>query len=150
MQVTYGHGFEVRSARIMRDKVCHLQDELSKLPQYEPITKHTFHGGMYCREVFREAGVLVVGKVHKKEHFYMIVYGSVVITTDDGVQRITGPHLMCSNPGTKRAVYAETDTLCMTFHRTDLTTVDDAEYELVEEENNDMYLPGNKIRGVLS
>jgi hypothetical protein len=130
----------------MRGKVEALQAELSKLPQYEPVTKHTFHGGMYCREVFREAGVLVVGKVHKKEHFYLIVYGTVAITTDEGVQSITGPTLLSSNPGTKRAVYAETDALCMTFHRVESDNVEAAETELVEDDVHDKYLPGNKVR----
>lgn len=137
---------EVITADVMREKVSALQVELSKMPQYEPITKHTFHGGMYCREVWREAGVLVVGKVHKKEHFYLIVSGTVAITTDEGVQSITGPQLLCSKPGTKRAVYAETDALCMTFHRVESTTVEEAETELVEEDINDMYVIGNKVK----
>jgi hypothetical protein len=137
-------------ATSMQEKVKALQNELSKLPQYEPLTKHTFHGGMYCREVWRPAGVLVVGKVHKKEHFYMIVYGTVAITTDDGVKSVTGPCLLSSMPGTKRAVYAETDTLCMTFHRTDSTTVEEAEAEMVEEDEADMYSIGNKVKGVLT
>jgi len=137
-------------ATSMQEKVKALQNELSKLPQYEPLTKHTFHGGMYCREVWRPAGVLVIGKVHKKEHFYMIVYGTVAITTDDGVKSVTGPCLLSSMPGTKRAVYAETDTLCMTFHRTDSTTVEEAEAEMVEEDEADMYSIGNKVKGVLT
>jgi hypothetical protein len=136
----------------MRAKVEALQAELCKLPQYEPITRHTFHGGMYCREVFREAGVLVVGKVHKKEHFYLIVGGTVAITTDEGVQYITGPHLLCSKPGTKRAVYAETDALCMTFHRVESDNVEDAETELVEDAPDSVYGVGNQIKptGVLT
>jgi hypothetical protein len=129
-----------------RVDVERLQKELSLLPQYEPITKHRFHGGMYCREVWRDAGVLVVGKVHRKEHFYLIASGTVVITTDDGVQRLTGPALLESKPGTKRAVFSETPVLCMTFHRTDATTVEDAEAELVEEDMASMYASGNLIK----
>lgn len=130
----------------MRTKVEALQTELLKLPQYEPITKHTFYGGMYCREVFREAGILIVGKVHKKEHFYLVAGGTVAITTDDGVQVITGPHLLCSKPGTKRAVYAETDALCMTFHRVESNNVEDAEAELVEHDPESMFGIGNKVK----
>ena len=134
----------------IRQRVEQLQFEVSKLPQYEPQTKHTFHGGMYCREVWRPAGVLVIGKVHKKEHFYVIIYGTVRITTDDGVQTITGPCILSSSPGTKRAVYAETDALCATFHRVETTTIEDAESELVEDDPNCMYLAGNTVKGVLS
>ena len=134
----------------MQQRVEKLQVEVSKLPQYEPQTKHTFHGGMYCREVWRPAGVLVIGKVHKKEHFYVIMYGTVSITTDDGVRSITGPCILNSMSGTKRAVYAETDALCVTFHRVDSSTIEDAETELVETDPNTMYLAGNTVKGVLS
>jgi hypothetical protein len=130
----------------MLERVQALQAEISKFPQYEPQTKHTFHGGMYCREVFRDAGVLVVGKVHKKEHFYLVVHGTVAITTDDGVRQVTGPTLICSNPGTKRAVYAITDALCMTFHRVESDTVEDAEAELVEEDLASMFTIGNTLK----
>ena len=133
--------------QMMRQKVKTLQQELSKLPQYEPQTKHYFHGGMYCREVFRHAGVLVVGAVHKKEHFYLIVSGTVAITDGEGnVQEVTGPHLFQSKPGTKRAVYAVTDALCMTFHAIEATSVEEAEAELVEVEPDSMYSLGNQVK----
>lgn len=130
----------------MRERVLALQSALVQMPQYEPVTEHYFHGGMYCRKVFRHADVTVVGKVHKKEHFYMIVSGTVAVTTDDGVQVITGPHLLCSKPGTKRVVYSVTDALCMTFHRVDSTTVEDAEEELVEHDPASMFTIGNKLK----
>ena len=139
MKVTYSLPTMVR-------KVQALQDVISKMPQYEPETKHTFHAGMYCREVWRPAGVIVVGKIHKKEHFYLIVSGTVAITTDEGVKSVTGPHLLCSTPGTKRAVYAETDALCMTFHVVDAKTIEDAEQELVEEDDSSMFTLGNKLK----
>lgn len=147
MTITYGRGFEVAPPQMMRQKVESLQQELMKLPQYEPETKHYFHGGMYCREVFRHAGVLVVGAVHKKEHFYLIVSGTVQITDGEGnAQEVTGPHLFHSKPGTKRAVYAVTDTLCMTFHATEVKTVEEAETELVEADPDSMYSLGNQVK----
>jgi len=146
MNVTYGKGFEVEKPRSLKERVDALQDEISKYPQYEPPTEHVFHGGMYCRQVWRPAGCLIVGKVHKKEHFYMVVSGTVKVTTDDGVQTITGPMLLCSNPGTKRAVYAETDALCMTFHRVESNTVEEVESELVEDDPNSMFTIGNKVK----
>lgn len=133
------------------ESIGNIQSELLKMPQYEPKTNHYFHAGMYCREVWREAGVLVVGKVHKKEHFYMIVSGTVLITSGDGkAERVTAPYLMKSKAGTKRAVFAETDALCMTFHVTDAQTQLDAEKELVEEDLTSMYDENNKIKEVLT
>ena len=147
MQVTYGEGFGLPAPRPMRNRVDALQAELSKLPQYEPETEHYFHGGMYCRKVFRHAGVLVVGAVHKKEHFYLIVSGTVQITDGEGnAKEVIGPYLFQSKPGTKRAVYAVTDTLCMTFHATESKTVEEAEAELVESDPDSMYSLGNQIK----
>jgi hypothetical protein len=154
MTVTYGPGFDSLAApsqRSERSKVEALQAEISQLPQYEAPTEHLFHGGMYCRQVWRPAGCLIVGRVHRKEHFYVIASGTVLVTTDSGLaKRITGPAVLRSSPGTKRAVYAETDALCMTFHRTDSMTVEDAENELVEPDPNAPIGVGNraKIEGI--
>ena len=146
MQVIYGKGFEVEPLVSMRDKVEALQHDLCKLPQFEPPTEHVFHGGMYCRQVWRPAGCLIIGKVHKKEHFYMIVSGTVTVTTDDGVQTLTGPILLCSKPGTKRAVYANTDAMCMTIHRVDSNNLQSVESDLVEDDPNSMFTVENKIK----
>lgn len=116
-----------------------------KLPQYQPKTQHTFHGGLYVRTVWRPADCLIVGKVHRKEHLYMVAKGTVLITTDDGAQEITGPQVLICHPGTKRAVYALTDALCMTFHATSAKTVEEAEAELVEPDETSPFLPGNVL-----
>jgi hypothetical protein len=138
---------EVEVPKAMFKKVEALQDELLKLTQYEPKTDHYFHGGMYCRKVFRHAGVLVIGKVHKKEHFYLILSGTVAITDGNGtVEQVTGPHLFLSKPGTKRAVFAVTDATCMTFHATEYSTVEEAESQLVEDEINCGYEIGNIVK----
>lgn len=145
-QIILNEVLEIDKPQTLKERVEALQSEISKYPQYEPPTEHIFHGGMYCRQVWRPAGCLIVGKVHKKEHFYMIVSGTVKITTDDGVETLTGPFLLCSKPGTKRAVYAETDALCMTIHRVDSSTIEDVEAELVEDDPNSLFTIGNKVK----
>lgn len=115
--------------------VMALQRECAKQPQIELPTRNFFHGGMLCRAVACAAESLVVGRVHKKEHFYFVAEGTVLVTTDEGVARLTAPALVMSTPGTKRAIYAETDAVCMTFHRTDALTVEDAEKELVDDDD---------------
>lgn len=130
----------------LQDSVMALKAEVLKLPQVELPTTHTFHGGMYCRQVWRPAGTVIIGKVHKKEHFYLVVEGTISVTTDDGVVTVTGPHLLCSTPGTSRAVYAETDALCMTIHRTDAVDVEAAEADLVEDDPDSAFGPGNLLK----
>lgn len=132
----------------MRQKIAVLQSELMQLPQYEPETKHYFHAGMYCREVFRPKGVLVIGKVHKLEHFYVIASGIVEITDGTGeTQILTGPAVVKSKPGTKRAVMALTPVTAMTFHVLPEMSLEDAEAMLVEDEPT-AYLPGNKLKTI--
>jgi len=126
-----------------------LQAELSKLPQYEPETEHFFHGGMYCRKVARQKDTVVVGAVHKREHFYLLVSGTIVVSDGDpmgGGDVFEAPALILSKPGTRRAVVAVTDAVCMTFHRTDATTVEDAERDLVEEDTTSMFAVGNQLK----
>jgi hypothetical protein len=133
-------------ATTVRASIQRLQEALSELPQYEPITHHYFADGLYCREVFREAGTLVVGAVHRKEHFYIVASGRVSIT--DGLseaKEVTGPKVLVSQPGTKRAVYAHTDAVCITVHRTDKTDLAEVETELTEPDPTSKYLTGNKL-----
>lgn len=131
-----------------RQAVEALQVELSKMPQVELPTEHIFHGGMYCRQLFQPAGSLVVGKVHKKEHFFMVVQGTVAITGDGKTLLYTAPFMLTSKPGTKRVLYAETDVVYMTIHRADSTTVEAVEDELVENDPTSMFAVGNKIKPI--
>jgi hypothetical protein len=129
------------------EQIAKLQGALRAMPQYEPECRHYFADGMYCKEVPRPAGVLVVGKVHKKEHFYIIATGDVTITgVNESPRRLQGPLILVSKPGTKRAVYAHTDAVCITVHRTDKTDLDEIEAELVEEDPDSMYIAGNILK----
>lgn len=130
----------------LTDRVNALKTELLKMDQIDLPTQHLFHGGMYCRQVWRPAGCTIVGKVHKKEHFYMVVEGTVIVTTDEGVQELTAPALLCSKPGTQRAVFAVTDAMCMTIHRADANTVEGAADELVEDDPDSAFDALNNLK----
>ena len=128
-----------------------LQAELLKMPQYEPNTEHFFHGGIYARRVWRPAGCLIVGKVHKAEHFYVCVSGRVQVNDGAGVKEIGAGELIMSPVGTKRAVLALEDSVCMTFHvwESDERDIDKIEADLAEEDLTGKYISGNKL-GALS
>ena len=76
----------------------------------------------------------------------MVVYGTVTITTDDGLFTLTGPYLLTSKPGTRRAVYANTDAMCMTIHRVDSTNLEDVENDLVEPDSDSPFGADNKLK----
>lgn len=130
----------------MRDRVLHLEDEVRKLPQIELDTTHYFADGMYARELFRPAGTLLVGKVHKREHFYIVTKGSVRVVMDGDAKTYTAPAVIVSKPGTKRAVFALEDAVCMTVHRTDKTDLDEIEKELIEDDPKALFDAHNKLK----
>lgn len=123
-----------------------LQAVISKMPQVELPTRHYFADGMYCREVFRPADTTIVGKVHKREHFYMVIQGEVTVVSGTQRVRVKAPHIFVSTPGTKRAVYSHEDSVCITVHRTDLKDLSAIERELVEEDTQAMFGPGNVLK----
>jgi hypothetical protein len=128
------------------DSIQRLQEAAAKLPQCELVTEHHFADGMYCRSLFRPADTLIVGKVHKREHFYMVVSGTVTVVGDGYKETITGPRVFVSKPGTKRAVYSLTDATTMTVHRTDETDLDKIEAELIEEDETAMFDSHNQLK----
>ena len=129
-----------------REQIVNLQAELCKLPQIEPITEHYFADGMYCRKVWRCAGTLVVGKVHKKDHFFMCVAGEIIAWTEKGMKTLKAGDIIESKPGTKRVTFAVTDAIGIMVHKTDKTDLDEIEEELIEEEETSMFDSGNKLK----
>lgn len=85
-----------------------------------PITHH-FAPGLYAREIFIPAGVLIVGKIHRHAHVNTISRGRVVVATEFGLNELVAPVTFVSQPGTKRAVLAHEDTIWTTYHPTDET-----------------------------
>jgi hypothetical protein len=113
---------------------------MRQLPQAHLETFHYFADGMYARVLPRPAGTLIVGKVHKKEHFYIVCKGKVQIEQDV----YEAGTILVSKPGTKRAVLALEDSICMTVHRTNKHNLDKIERELVEPDKTALFDARNK------
>ncbi|QBQ99257.1 hypothetical protein [Paraburkholderia pallida] len=130
-----------------REAIDRLQAAISSMPQADLPTQHFFADGMYARFLPRPAGTLIVGKVHRKEHFYIVCCGTIRITQGDGPAReVTGPAVLVSTPGTKRAVLAMTDATCMTVHRTKKRNLDKIEQELIEPDGSALFDAHNKLK----
>lgn len=101
-----------------------LQEIVGSAPQVELEPAHYFAEGMYGRELFIPAGVVVVGKMHRHEHLVQLLSGEATVYTDKGMERITGPATWVSPPGVKRAVLAHTDCTFFTVHLNETNTRD--------------------------
>lgn len=132
----------------MRGKVVALENVMRTMPQAELETQHYFADNMYMRVVPRKAGTVVIGKVHKKEHFYVVATGRVRVTTDEGVNEYEGLSIIVSKPGTKRAVLALEDSICLTVHRTKKKNLAKIEQELIEPDVLALFDSGNKRRAL--
>lgn len=115
-----------------RQKLYELQTAIADLPDVELPLQHTFAPGVYVRTIFIPAGTVVVGKIHKHRHANILSQGHVTVFTEHGGKEdLHGPLTMVSEPGTKRAVYAHTDTVWTTIHPTDKLTPEDVEEEVI-------------------
>lgn len=117
------------------DNIAQLQALMAQLPQVELETFHFFCDGMYARVLPRAAGTLIVGKVHKREHLYIVCKGKVQV---EGEVLEAGT-VIVSQPGTKRAVLALEDSICMTVHRTNKKNLEKMERELVERDDTALF-----------
>lgn len=119
-----------------------LEDIMRKMPQVELQTDHYFADGMYARVLSRPAGTLIVGKQHKREHFYIVAKGRVQV----GHDIYEAGTVIVSKPGTKRAVLALEDSICLTVHRTKKRNLDKIEAQLIEPDTRALFDASNKLK----
>jgi len=132
-----------------REDIERLQQAMARMPQVELQTRHYFADGLYCRELARPAGTTIVGKVHLREHLYIVLQGEVTVVGEGGPVHLKAPCILVSPPGTKRAVYAHVDSVCCTVHRTDSTDLEAIERELIEPDENALFDAHNHLKSQL-
>lgn len=132
-----------------KEQIEALQAEMVKMPQLEVETEHYFSGGMYCRKLIRPAGTLIVGKVHKKAHFFLCAKGEIIAWSEKGMRTLKAGDVIESQPGTKRVTLAVEDSIGITFHVTEKTDLDEIEAELVEYDETALFDSGNKLKEIM-
>ena len=126
----------------IRDIIQAVEGNISELPgamfgDCFPL-KHTFADGVYVREIFIPQGALIVGKIHRHSHPNFLLSGDVSVLTEEGVKRMQGPVSMISPAGTKRVVYAHSDSVWVTVHATDETDLEKIEDVVIAKEYTDL------------
>ena len=108
---------------------------------------HRFTPGLYIREIFMPAGSLIVSKIHKTCHPFIVSKGVVHVKINDGEwKRIEAPYSDTTQPGTRRVLYVEEDTIWTTIHRNENDTRDLEELEdiIIEKNDNPLLYPLKK------
>ena len=115
------------------EKVAVIVQTLQKMDQVECPVKHHFAPGVYLREIFMPAGTIVIGKIHRTEHFNIVVSGLCSIVHEDGRHEyLRGPMTFVSKAGVQKLLFIHEDTIWKTVHPTDETSVEVLEQILIE------------------
>lgn len=133
-----------------KEQIERLQAEMVRMPQIELETDHFFSPGMYCRRVYRPAGTLIVGKIHKKPHFFLCAKGEIIAWTETGMRKLQAGDVVECQPGTKRVTLATQDSIGITIHKTDETDLDKIEVDLVEPDAAALFDSGNRLKSIVA
>ena len=95
-----------------RAAVVRFEDAVRKLPQFECPLTHYFVDGLYVREIFIPAGVVLVGYIHRQACVTTISKGAIVIADGEHAPVVLRAPFTCAvPPGTKKAGFALEDTI---------------------------------------
>ena len=106
--------------------------------------KHTWVEGILYREIFNPKDEVILTKIWKKRHSFMLLKGDMSIMTERGNIRIRAPYQGITEVGTQRLIYAHEDCIFVTIHKTDKKEFDEdewiakdfAEIDKIEEQLN--------------
>ena len=114
-----------------RDAIFDLEKHMNPVGQ-EITHSHRFAPGVYTREMFVPAGMMITGKIHKTEHISIFLSGRMLVTDGFGKSKeIVAPMVENALPGVKRAGIALEDVRWITIHPTEETDLDVLEDMLV-------------------
>jgi quercetin dioxygenase-like cupin family protein len=116
---------EAIPAELSRRDIEKFSDFLATLPQYSGETFHHFGDKVYVREYRMKADTVVIGKIHARDHVFVVVAGDVTATIDSGaMQRVQAPYTVTAPAGIKRMVIAHTDAVILNVHGNEDNTRD--------------------------
>ena len=116
-----------------KDRVALIGREMARMPQVECPVIHRFAPGVYLREISMPADTIVIGKVHRTEHFNVLIRGACLIVHDDGSrEELRAPMTFVSKAGVQKVLYITEDMIWQTVHVTSETDMTKLEADLVE------------------
>lgn len=110
---------------------------LDNLPIVECPLTHRFTDGLYVREIFMPAGSLITSKIHKTQHQFFVLKGSVIVWIDGEEQLIEAPYIGVTEPNTQRVLFVLEDCIWATSHpNPNNETVEQIEARILEGHDN--------------
>lgn len=101
-----------------------LEEAMLKHEQVDIPAVETLNNGLYTRQITILAGTLLTGRVWLEDYVDIMVSGRIVVATPEGTKELSGFNILDGAAGRKRAGYAIEDTVWLTVHRTEASTID--------------------------
>lgn len=115
-----------------REQILRLQAAMTPHATTMPEPGHLFAPGMYLRTLEIPAGMLIVGKTHKHDHFVMLLKGRALVVSEFGRDEVSAGYVAVSKAGVKRVVVALEDALFVTIH---INATDTEDLRVIEAEH---------------
>lgn len=117
-----------KEASDYRDFAC----ELKGLPETDAPTECVFTTGLMTRSIFMKAGSVHLSKIHSSEHQFVILQGAALVS-ENGKPNVlmVAPHHGITKPGTWRKLFIVMDSVWLTMHPTNKTTVEEVEADII-------------------
>ncbi len=105
-----------------------------------PIT-HNFSDQLYMRQMCMPAGSIVVSAVHHTDHFWFLMTGKILVTTNGETVEHIAPCYELSIKGAKRLIHCIEDCIFINVHKNptntkDMSLVEDKLYSFTIDEFN--------------
>jgi len=91
--------------------------------------KHTFADGIYVRQMTIEEGEVIVGAIHKHLHIWLLLSGNITVLTDGRLEEHNAPCTVLSEPGVKRVIYGNEESIFINVHKNPTNTKNIRELE---------------------
>lgn len=109
--------------------------ELLSLPAVEAPTECIFTPGMMTRKIFMAAGTRHRSKIHKTRNQFVILQGAALVSENGNPHVLmVAPHHGITEPGTWRHLFILMDSIWLTMHPTDKTTIQEVESDIIQSE----------------
>ena len=103
-------------------------------------TEHVFTPKLYTRIIFMPRGTFITSKIHKTTHPFVVMEGKCLVYNTlkpkQPAEEVKAPYFGVTKPGTRRAIMVLEDTVWITFHSTEKTTVEEVEKEIIKKHLN--------------
>ena len=91
--------------------------------------KHTFADGIYVRQMTIAKDEMIIGAIHKHLHIWFLLSGCITVLSNGELKEYKAPCTVLSEPGVKRIIYGNEESIFTNVHKNPTNTEDIKELE---------------------